>query len=116
MKDVVNFLRAAMNKVDCNASVYNVCTGNAVSINQLAKSVMSITSNQVLMTHVQQRSGDVRVSVGNPGFSSRMLDVVAKQSLINGLCEYIEYVVDTKAWANPKSAVTSTDRRNTCVL
>lgn len=94
VKDVVNFLRAGMDNVDCNASVYNVCTGKAVSVNQLAKTIMSITASKVLMTHKQQRTGDIRVSVGNPGFSGRTLGVTSKQTLINGLRKYIEYITD----------------------
>ena len=97
VKDVVNYLRAAMDKVDCNASVYNVCTGKAVSITQLAKTIMTITANQVLVTYGNQRAGDIRVSVGDPGFSTRKLGVSAKHTLISGLREYIAYLNKNKS-------------------
>jgi UDP-glucose 4-epimerase len=99
VKDVVAFLRAAMENVDCNASVYNVCTGKAISVNQLAKTIMSITGNQILIAHKQQRAGDIRVSVGDPSFSGRTLGVTSKQALMNGLREYIEYVIENKTAA-----------------
>lgn len=93
VKDVVSFLRAAMDKIDCNASVFNVCTGRAVTINQLAKTVMSITGSQVLITHEQPRTGDIRVSIGDPHHAACALEVTAKQPLILGLRDYIEYVI-----------------------
>lgn len=96
VKDVVSFLRSAMENIDCNASVFNVCTGKAVTINQLAKTVMSITASQVLITHEQQRTGDIRVSIGDPCFSGRVLDVTSKKPLIKGLREYIEYVIEDR--------------------
>ena len=96
VKDVVSFLRSAMQNVNCNPSVFNVCTGKSVTINQLAKTVMSITGNQLLIKYNPQRLGDIRTSIGDPSRAKQMLGVTAEQPLTQGLKVLIEYTVDSK--------------------
>jgi UDP-glucose 4-epimerase len=66
-------------------SVYNVCTGESVSINQLANIIMFLTGQRVAVTKLPSRKGDIRISVGSPGHAARMLDVSAGYNLANGL-------------------------------
>lgn len=95
VKDVVSFLRAAMNKVGLNAAVFNVCTGKTVSINQLAKLMITIARSPVAIEHKPARSGDIRVSRGEPGYARSVLAVEAQRTLVQGLRDYIEYTFDT---------------------
>ena len=90
VKDVVRFLRAAMQKVNCNPSVFNVCTGKSVTINQLAKTLMTITGKQVSITRKSQRLGDIRVSIGDPSYAKQMLGITAMRPLNQGLRELID--------------------------
>jgi len=92
--DVVQFLRAAMTNISRTSAVFNVCTGERITINQLAKAVMSVTTQRVLVEHQPTRKGDIRVSVGDPGYAKQMLRVTAKQPLTRGLQMLIEYSKD----------------------
>ena len=83
--DVVNFLMSAMQRSGNMPSVYNVCTGESVSINQLAKIIMFLTGRRVDITKLPSRKGDIRISVGSPGHAARMLDVSAGYNLASGL-------------------------------
>jgi len=96
VEDVADFLRAAMSNVSRNPTVFNVCTGRSVSVNQLAKTVMSLTGVQVKVKHLMLRTGDIRVSIGDPSYASRALGVNAKQPLIQGLRHYIEYLIQNQ--------------------
>ncbi|MCF6336780.1 MAG: NAD-dependent epimerase/dehydratase family protein [Gammaproteobacteria bacterium] len=89
--DVVRFLRASMKNISCTSSVFNVCTGETVTINQLAKIVMSITASQVPVTYQATRKGDIRVSVGDPEYAQQVLSVAAKYPLARGLKIFIDY-------------------------
>ncbi len=89
--DVVRFLRAAMKNINRTPIVFNVCTGETVTINQLAKTVMSITTRQVPVIYQSTRKGDIRVSVGDPGYAQQALGVAAKYTLAQGLQMFIDY-------------------------
>jgi len=94
VSDVVRFLRVAMNNISHIPNVFNVCTGDTVTINKLAKTVMSTATQQVPIVHLSTRKGDIRVSVGDPGYAKQMLGVTAEQPLTRGLQLLIEHVKD----------------------
>jgi len=97
VKDAVQFLRAGMNKIDCNAAVFNVCTNKSISLNQLAKMLMTITGHQVALLYEPHRIGDIRVSIGDSSFSKKMLGLSAEQTLMKGMQSLIKYLIDKKA-------------------
>ena len=92
VRDVVRFLKTGMNNVGRTPSVFNVCTGESVSIESLAKIVMSLAGKQVALKHLPSRKGDIRVSIGNPAYAKQLLGITARESLATGLRELIEYV------------------------
>ena len=89
--DVVCFLRAAMVNIGRTPSVFNVCTGESVTITQLARILMSVTGMNVPVSHQLARKGDIRVSVGDPGQAGRVLGVPARQILPRGVRVRIDY-------------------------
>lgn len=89
VKDVVSFLLKAMQKVSITPSVFNVCSGRRVSINQLATTIMGITSHHSSIDYLPSRQGDIRVSVGDPAHSYRHLGTRVSHLLANGLIELI---------------------------
>ena len=89
--DVVRFLCVSMKNINRTPTVFNVCTGETVTINQLAKTVMSITTLQVPVVYQSTRKGDIRVSVGDPGYAQQALGVTAKYTLAQGLQMFIDY-------------------------
>ncbi len=88
--DAVRFLRAAMMNISRIPGVFNVCTGVSATINQLARTLMSITGVSVPIEHHASRKGDIRVSVGDPVHAKQKLSVTASQPLIRGLQMLIE--------------------------
>jgi len=90
VSDVICFLRKSMDKISRTSAVFNVCTGDSISINQLAKNIMSIADCRVEMKNQPSRKGDIRVSVGDPMFSMQSLRVTALQPVVYGLRLLIE--------------------------
>jgi UDP-glucose 4-epimerase len=91
VKDVVQYLLAAMNRVSLTPSVFNVCTGRSTTINQLARTMMSVADKHVGIKYLPARTGDIRVSIGAPGLSERLLRYRAHESLASGLKKLIDY-------------------------
>lgn len=89
--DAVRFMRAAMNHNSCIPAVFNVCSGDSVTIKQLTKIVMSITGIQVPLKYLKQRFGDVRVSVGDTSISKNELNVSVEIPFAQGLRVLIDY-------------------------
>lgn len=69
--------------------------GEALSVNQLATTLMSLTGTQVGVAYLPARRGDIRSSIGSPAQAARELGIVAKTSVTQGLRELVHYVVKT---------------------
>ncbi len=80
--DVVAHLAAAMRHAEARggAAVFNVCTGRATSILDLA-SVLGVTQ----IDHGPARAGDIRHSLGDPRQATETLGVAATVTLAEGL-------------------------------
>ena len=90
IKDAVRFLIRAMESRNPAHSVYNVCTGEAVSVNQVARSVMSILNKGYPQVHEQTRRADIRCFVGDPSLATRKLGLGAEYGIADGLLDYIK--------------------------
>ena len=88
--DVVAHLQAAMRRAAAQggAGVFNVCTGQATSILQLA-TLLGATS----ITHGPVRAGDIRHSRGDPRLAVEQLGVAATIPLAAGLA-----TLGSKGW------------------
>ena len=95
--DVVAALRGAMAHTDCNGSALNVCTGESVTIQQLATIIMSILGVRLPMLYRPSRKGDIRMSIGDPFKAQAELGFKASRSLVEGLRELIVYEQKTGA-------------------
>ncbi len=89
--DVVAALRASMDRADCNAGVFNICTGESVSINQLAQVLMSILGVRLPIIREASRAGDIRVSIGDPSKARKYLGFKARRTLVDGLRLLIDH-------------------------
>lgn len=67
--DAVRFFLQAMDNQRGEASVYNVCTGQSTSIQQLARVMALIAGADAEIVFSGARPGDVAVSLGDPGKS-----------------------------------------------
>lgn len=88
--DVVRALVIAMNNPNHDAKVYNICTGEAMSILELAQRLIKLTNSQVETTFGPARKGDIMYSVGDPSAAKRDLDFEAKVRPSEGLLELLD--------------------------
>ena len=91
--DVVNHLYAAMHSLmqapTVEASVYNVCTGVATSINTLVNLITDTCKQSPNIQYAAERLGDIRQSLGNPNQAKQHLKVQANINLAQGLAQLI---------------------------
>jgi len=83
--DVVRFLIGAMHAAKDKQDVLNVCTGRMVTINQLAQVVARLSGQPLTIDHQTPRSGDIRISLGDPKRATRSLGIKAETELGLGL-------------------------------
>ena len=86
--DVVRALCAAMSQLESNrelCDVVNVCTGQSVSLLQLADILEKITGKVVSKHFEDVRVGDIRTSLGNANKLLKLLGVTAEKPLFDGL-------------------------------
>ncbi|MBF0192810.1 MAG: NAD-dependent epimerase/dehydratase family protein [Magnetococcales bacterium] len=84
--DVIRFLLRAMERTrDGRAQIYNVCTGDKVTIVELARVLFRLCGHEVEMHHGAARPGDIRDSLGDPERAAEALGVRAVWSLERAL-------------------------------
>src|SRR3546814_10719673 len=74
-----------MSRQPQRSCVYNVCTGRATSVLELAAAIGRIAGHPPQVRHGPARAGDIRRSIGNPAAAIAALDVMAKVTLDEGL-------------------------------
>jgi UDP-glucose 4-epimerase len=89
VEDVVRAMLLAMDALRsgrlAGALVYNVCTGRAVSVAELARLMMQATGVTVPLEHAPARPGDVRRSLGDPTRAAAELGFTAEVVIEDGL-------------------------------
>ena len=83
--DVVSCLRAAMTLTAKGHEVFNVCTGRATSILELAETLAELHDVTPRIDPAPPRLGDVRTSIGDPRSASAALGVTCGTTLREGL-------------------------------
>lgn len=88
--DVVRLIIAAMH-VAANCDLFNGCSGNEISVRELAASIAEITGTPLRLETAPPRAGDIKHSLGSPLKASTILDFTARTSLKEGLAALLEY-------------------------
>jgi UDP-glucose 4-epimerase len=88
--DVVDRLVSAIAAKKTGAQIFNICTGQATTINELAAKMEEICDRRVERIRKPARVGDIRVSIGDPSRGDAAFGP-CRTSLREGLAE-------TKAW------------------
>ena len=83
--DVVRALRAAMRHASIAAPVFNVCTGRATSIRDLATTIGDVLGRTPAIEFAAARAGEIHASLGDPTASRSALGFSANTSLADGL-------------------------------
>lgn len=87
VKDVVAYLCKAMDLASVRAPVFNICTGRASSIKDLAKTLFSIVGYEVPVTFAGKKAGDIQVSLGDPQQLLSCFHQTTRYDLGSGLME-----------------------------
>lgn len=86
--DVVRALLAAMERSAAGsaaARVFNVCTGRATTIRDLAATIAGILGQDPAIAFAPPRAGEIRASLGDPARAASGLGVTAATPLRDGL-------------------------------
>ncbi|NCQ17911.1 MAG: dTDP-glucose 4,6-dehydratase [Ignavibacteria bacterium CG_4_8_14_3_um_filter_37_9] len=93
VKDVVqaNILAITNEK---ESGVFNVGRGDAISINQIAKLIISETKSNSKIIYEKARPGDIKHSLASIKLSELHLNYLPKYNLVDGLKDTIKYFVE----------------------
>ncbi|MFC3226853.1 NAD-dependent epimerase/dehydratase family protein [Marinibaculum pumilum] len=85
VSDIVAALCAALEKAGPEPQVFNVCTGGATTVRELAEQVAAAAGQVPRIETGPERPGDIRHSIGDPSRLNRVLEVTARTPLDEGL-------------------------------
>lgn len=91
VNDVVEATVLALENDYSKGEILNVCTGNPVTINELAHVVKEVTKKDLKVTYDKPRKGDIKNNYGDPSKAEEILGFKAKISLKNGLKQYKQF-------------------------
>lgn len=83
--DIAEALTLAIDHEQLKSEVFNICSGTATSINQLAQTIQTISGKNLQIKHTLPRTGDIRHSYGNPSKAANKLGFKSKITLQKGL-------------------------------
>ncbi|BCD98207.1 NAD-dependent epimerase/dehydratase family protein [Marinagarivorans cellulosilyticus] len=89
--DAVKFLMAAMDYSSRIPDIFNICSGEGVTVNALAQRIMCLANAHVAVNHKTSRSGDIYGSVGCPAKAAEKLNCSTSISLNKGLSQLIAF-------------------------
>jgi len=78
-------LRCAMRAATTSAFVFNVCTGKATSVLDLAQTMAELCGTELVVRRRPARCGEVRISIGDPWRAVERLGFTAQTALFDGL-------------------------------
>ncbi len=90
--DVVAALLAAMRLAPADAPVFNVCTGIATSVMDLARIIAERAGTRLDARRGPPRAGEIRRSTGSPVLSRKSLGLPEPESLRNGLGHVLDWL------------------------
>ena len=95
VKDVIKANLFAANESKAKGKVFNIGTGQYVSINELWEMICRLTENNIEPKYKPPRTGDVRESVANIDHAGKVLGFEPEYSFEKGLKETFEYYLTT---------------------
>jgi UDP-glucose 4-epimerase len=97
VSDAISALLAAMRLRPDEASIFNVCTGAATSILDLAEFVGTLAGKRPNMIHIPVRPGDIRHSQGDPTRMREILGLSRTALLRHGLLTLVPQAAEQQA-------------------
>ena len=94
VEDIVEANISSLTAQGVGGQVFNVATGRATTINELAGTVLSLTGKGDLHpVYAESRPGDIRHSYGSPKKAERQLNFRPKVALRHGLRKTVDWIV-----------------------
>ena len=90
--DVAAALLAAMQLKPADAPVFNVCTGVATSVVDLARIIAELAGKRLDARHASPRAGEIRHSTGSPVLSRQALGLAPPTRLHDGLRTVLDWL------------------------
>ena len=90
VSDVVQYLIRAMQSSCAGGDVYNVCTGKALSVVDLAETIAKLCGNGLEIRFRPWRDGDIRHSAGDPSRAAARFGYRSAVTALTGLAGLIE--------------------------
>jgi UDP-glucose 4-epimerase len=94
--DVVKALLSAMERCSLGPSVLNVCSGNPVSVMDLASTIARLAGQALQIQFNPPRSGEIRHSAGSPAFARRTLGLGDPTELGAGLEKVLAWMAEAR--------------------
>src|SRR6266851_6758701 len=88
--DVVRALILAMDGVSTEPTVFNVCTGRATSVRDLAEVIAKLCGSRPNFVFREPRRGEIRHSLGDPTSAVQYLGFRAIEPLLSGLMKTLK--------------------------
>lgn len=94
--DVVAALLAAMELRPADAPVFNVCTGKATSVLDLARTIADAAATELDVRHQPPRVGEIRHSTGSRALAQAALCLPEPVALRTGLSKVLDWLGGTR--------------------
>jgi len=75
-----------------DAPVFNICTGIATSVVELAHTIATLAGVPAEIRHAPPRAGEIRHSVGSPDLARQVLGLTRPQALRDGLRRVLDWL------------------------
>jgi UDP-glucose 4-epimerase len=92
VSEVVAALRAGLGAARREAPVYNVCSGQAVSVRDLADTLARLAGSAAPIRHGPPRAGEIRHSLGDPTRARAALGLGEPPTLEAGLASVLDWL------------------------
>lgn len=97
--DVVAAMLAAMRVQPAGAPVFNVCTGNAISVRDLARTIAELADTRLYAIYKPPRAGEILHSTGSPALSHATLALSELVTLRSGLASVLDWLNGSRGTA-----------------
>ncbi len=103
--DVVQALTRALDRPRAlQPEVFNVCTGEAISILHLGREIAGLAGKSLSVRHGPARAGDIRHSVGSPSRAKAAFGVRGLTPLRDGLAATLAWLAQSRTVASTMAA------------
>ena len=85
VSDVVQYMINAILQLNSGSEVFEICSGHATSINNLAKTLLKVTSKETAIVHEDSKMHDILHSIGDPSAATKTFEYKAQVGLEEGL-------------------------------